>query len=121
MKQAALPLLLLSLACGRDRSEAPAPPATPAAAADHRDEPELGCDFLFSYGTAPRAFHQIRNNPAGTLRIMGAANEDLLVAGGGLGAGAVRANDFEIVHEETAALVRVDVFLGIREIRKLGK
>jgi len=40
MKQAALPLLLLSLACGRDRSEAPAPPATPAAAADHRDEPE---------------------------------------------------------------------------------
>ena len=40
MKQPALPLLLLSLACGRDRSEAPAPPATPAAAADHRDEPE---------------------------------------------------------------------------------
>lgn len=40
MKQPALSLLLLSLACGRDRSEAPAPTATPAAAAEHRDEPE---------------------------------------------------------------------------------
>jgi cobalt-zinc-cadmium efflux system membrane fusion protein len=40
MKQPALSLLLLALACGRDRSEAPAPTATPAAPADHRDEPE---------------------------------------------------------------------------------
>jgi cobalt-zinc-cadmium efflux system membrane fusion protein len=40
MKQPGLPLLLLALACGRDRSEASTPAATPAAAADHRDEPD---------------------------------------------------------------------------------
>jgi cobalt-zinc-cadmium efflux system membrane fusion protein len=40
MKRPALSLLLLALACGHERTEAPASTTSPAAAPDHRDEPE---------------------------------------------------------------------------------
>ena len=86
---------------------------------------QLRSQLDFRYGPPVGAFHKVADHGSGTLRVVFtgrvSADENLFIARRRLRTRIVRADDFEIIDEQAAAHVGIEILARVFEVREFGK